>query len=124
MSKSANTLLALLTGAAIGAGVGLLYAPDKGSKTRKKLRDEADKAKGKLDKQWKQTSKNLTDSAQKAKYNFEAKLNDTLSSASHKADDVLLAMEQKLEELRQKNAKFHTKAATEEVKSKVKKTTA
>ena len=27
-----NVLLALLTGAAIGAGIGILYAPDKGGK--------------------------------------------------------------------------------------------
>ena len=37
-NDSGNTLLALLTGAAIGAGIGILYAPDKGTKTEKGLR--------------------------------------------------------------------------------------
>ena len=37
-NESGSVLLALLTGAAIGAGVGILYAPEKGEKTRKKLR--------------------------------------------------------------------------------------
>ena len=36
-SNTGQTLLALLTGAAIGAGIGILYAPDKGSKTRKQI---------------------------------------------------------------------------------------
>ncbi len=37
MANTGNTLLALVTGAAIGAAVGLLYAPDSGEKTRKKI---------------------------------------------------------------------------------------
>ncbi|MEZ4968396.1 MAG: YtxH domain-containing protein [Flavobacteriaceae bacterium] len=40
-NDSGNTLLALLTGAAIGAGIGILYAPDKGTKTRKKIKKRA-----------------------------------------------------------------------------------
>lgn len=38
MANTGSTLLALITGAAIGAGVGLLYAPDSGEKTRKKFK--------------------------------------------------------------------------------------
>ena len=38
-NNTGNTLLALLTGAVIGAGVGILFAPDKGSKTRGKIKD-------------------------------------------------------------------------------------
>ena len=36
-NTSGNSLLALLTGALIGAGIGILYAPDKGTKTREKM---------------------------------------------------------------------------------------
>ncbi|MDR6299790.1 YtxH domain-containing protein [Mesonia maritima] len=120
MANTGNTILALLTGAAIGAGIGLLYAPDKGENTRKKLNKEASKAKGRLDKQVKETTSNLNKSAQKAKLDFEKKLDSTLSSASYKADDILVAMEGKLEELRKKNAKFHAEAKKEEVKDKAK----
>jgi gas vesicle protein len=36
-----KTTLGLLTGIAIGIGIGMLLAPDKGSETRKKLTDTA-----------------------------------------------------------------------------------
>ena len=39
-NDSGNILLAVLTGAIIGAGAGILYAPDKGEKTRKKNKKE------------------------------------------------------------------------------------
>jgi len=38
MSKIGNTLAALVLGAAIGVGVGILFAPDEGKKTRKRIR--------------------------------------------------------------------------------------
>lgn len=43
MANSGNTFLALLTGAAVGAAVGLLYAPDSGENTRVKLSKDAKK---------------------------------------------------------------------------------
>lgn len=106
MASTGNTLLALITGAAIGAGVGLLYAPDSGDKTRKKLKKDAQSAQDKLNKRYQETSSNLTDKAKKAKTDFERRLEETLSSASHKADDILASMETKLEELRKQNAKL------------------
>jgi gas vesicle protein len=120
MANTGNTFLALITGAAIGAGIGLLYAPDKGENTRKKLNKEAKKARKQLDEQVRETSSHLSDSAKKAKLNFESKLEETLSSASYKADDILGAMEDKLEALRQKNAKLQMDVKKEEVKTKAK----
>ncbi|MBZ9730674.1 YtxH domain-containing protein [Salegentibacter sp. JZCK2] len=106
MANTGSTLLALITGAAIGAGVGLLYAPDSGEETRKKLKDESKKAQDRLNKKYTETSSNLTEKAKQARVDFEARLEETLSSASHKADDILTAMETKLEELRKQNAKL------------------
>tara|TARA_R110002124_G_scaffold17532_3_gene73347 strand:+ start:216118 stop:216495 length:378 start_codon:yes stop_codon:yes gene_type:complete len=123
-SNTGQTLLALLTGAAIGAGIGILYAPDKGSKTRGKISKETKKAQKKLNKQIKETSSTMSAKAQQARLSFEQKLEDTLSSASYKADDILLAMEDKLEALRKQNAKLQKETTTAKAKSSVKKATA
>lgn len=45
MSKKTNALMAFLVGAAAGAILGVLYAPDKGSNTREKLSFRLDKYK-------------------------------------------------------------------------------
>jgi uncharacterized protein YjbJ (UPF0337 family) len=42
-SNNNNLFLTFLAGAAAGAVLGLLYAPDKGSETRKKVMDQANK---------------------------------------------------------------------------------
>ena len=44
-NNTGNVLTALVTGALVGAGVGILYAPDKGKRTRKKIKKSAVKAK-------------------------------------------------------------------------------
>ncbi|GAK95909.1 hypothetical protein JCM19294_2691 [Nonlabens tegetincola] len=38
MAKTGNTIIALAAGAALGAIAGILYAPESGKKTRKKLK--------------------------------------------------------------------------------------
>src|SRR5690554_2344320 len=113
-SNTGQTLVALLTGAIIGAGIGILYAPDKGSKTRDKLGKEAKKAQKKLSKKVKETSHNLSKKAKLAHVIFEEKLNETLPTANYKADDILVALEDKLEALRKQNAKFQIKNGSKE----------
>ncbi len=49
MSKRSNSTLAFLLGAATGAILGILYAPDKGSSTRDKLSFLVDKYKNELE---------------------------------------------------------------------------
>ncbi|HLW31261.1 MAG TPA: YtxH domain-containing protein [Aequorivita sp.] len=120
-SNTGQTLLALLTGAAIGAGLGILYAPDKGSATRDKLSKEAKKTQKRLNKQIRETSSNLSEKAQRARHSFEQKLNETLSSASYKADDILVAMEEKLEALRRQNAKLQVDSTLDKAKAAAKK---
>lgn len=106
MANTGNTLLALVTGAAVGAAIGLLYAPDSGDATRDKLSKDVKKAQDKFNKKYEEATSNLTTKAKQAKVDFESRLEDTLSSASYKADEILAAMESKLDDLRKQNAKL------------------
>jgi gas vesicle protein len=89
-NNTGNTLIALLAGAAIGAVAGILMAPDKGSKTREKIKDSFEKAKGNL----------------KKKFDVEETYEDLLSTMSHKTEDVISFLESKLADLKKQNAKF------------------
>ena len=121
MAKSGNTLLALVTGAAIGAVAGLLYAPESGEKTRKKLRSKAESARDEFESYARTTYDELADRAGIAKKSLEEKLESTINSASHKADDIIVTLERKLEQLREQNAKLQKESAVKATKANVEK---
>lgn len=105
-NDSGSVLLALLVGAAIGAGVGILYAPDEGSKTRQRIRDKAEEASDDIVRRVSNARDELTRTAEDQKAEFDKKLEDTISKMSYKADDIIAGLEKKLEELRKKNAQL------------------
>lgn len=49
MANKSNILLAAVAGLAVGVGIGLLLAPEKGSKTRKKIKDKVNDLAGKIE---------------------------------------------------------------------------
>ena len=51
-NKTSNGIIALLAGAAIGVGLGILFAPDKGSKTREKIKEGLDDLKDQTKTKW------------------------------------------------------------------------
>lgn len=104
--NTGNTIIALLTGAIVGAGFGILYAPDKGTKTREKIKEKAISAKDEISSRVSKVADEITQRAEATKEEFEHRLDKAVTSMSYKAEDIINAMERKLEELKAKNAKL------------------
>lgn len=107
MSKNTdNTLVALLIAAGIGAAMGILFAPDKGSKTREKLREGFDDAKNDLQDKLEIAGEELLDKFTDSKIDLEQTFGVVVESLSHKTEDVISFLEEKLAELKKQNAKL------------------
>lgn len=102
-NKTRNTFIALVTGTLVGAGLGLLYAPQSGKKTRKQLLKEAENAKKVLEDKYDEAASQLSDFADTAKDKFEKQLDSTISEAKAKSEDVIAYLEKEFKALQEKN---------------------
>lgn len=107
-SNTGNIIIALLAGAVIGAGVGILLAPDKGSATRQKLKDNLGKGKDGLLDKYHELAQLLHRKAENAGEDISEFLDNAIASGIHEKDELISLLEDKLELLK-KGAK---KAAT------------
>ncbi|MEC5165208.1 gas vesicle protein [Flavobacterium sp. PL11] len=103
-NSTGNTFIAVLAGIAIGAGVGILYAPEKGSKTRKKINEGLSDAKNDLHQKYDTVSAQMSDKITVAKFDLEETYQDLVSNMSHKTEDVISFLENKLADLKKRNA--------------------
>jgi gas vesicle protein len=109
MSNNTNSVLALLLGAAVGAGVGILFAPDKGSKTREKIKDGFDDAKDNLKHKFEDVKHQLRKKFEGSKHDLEGTYEEMISDMSYKTEDVISFLEMKLADLKEQNAKLQKK---------------
>ena len=104
MSRNTNLGLALLVGVAVGAGLGILLAPDKGSKTREKIKDGIDDAKKKVKDKYDSVSADIKERIKNS--NPEEAYDEIVSTLNQKSEDVIKFMEEKLAKLKSEAAKF------------------
>lgn len=101
MIKQGFKVAAVLAGAAIGATMGVLMAPDEGKETRKKLSDgfksTADDMNTKVD----DLKNRVQGFVNSQKEDFNTSFDKLVNKADHKKDDVIAALERKLAELKQ-----------------------
>lgn len=106
MSTTRNLITGILGGVAVGATLGILFAPAKGSKTRKRIKktveDSTDTIVEKTH-EWKDQLNHLFTSK---KGEFQEELDRMVDHMSLKADDVIDALEKKLAMLKDENEKI------------------
>lgn len=104
-NNTGNTFLAVLSGAAIGAVLGILFAPDKGSNTREKIKDGFDDAKNDLKNKYEEASDELKKKFSVSKNSLENSFDLLVSNMNHKTEDLISVLEEKLSELKEQNRK-------------------
>jgi gas vesicle protein len=77
MANTTNTLLGFLAGAATGAALGILFAPDKGSRTRKKIKRKAEKV-----------GDDVKASIEEKMEDLKDYMNDTLNNMKERFSDI------------------------------------
>jgi gas vesicle protein len=101
-NRTGDTFLALLIGTAIGVGIGILFAPDKGTTTRRKIKDTFDDSGDDVLKKFNDVISKLQNKASDARSSFE----EMASEGSYKTEELITLLEQKLKVLKEENAKF------------------
>lgn len=99
-SSTGNIVVALVAGVAVGVGLGILLAPDKGSKTRKKIKDGLGSTKEDLLEKLNGFLEGIQTVGEDVASNFEEILEKTTPKDKEDKEALISMLEQKLEALK------------------------
>lgn len=103
MSNESNTMLGFIAGAATGALLGVLFAPDKGKKTRKKIAREVKKTQEQLLNEASNIKENVLETYESASKTVEDNLDHLMSNFSDQSEEAITKLEAKLDSLKKKS---------------------
>ncbi len=98
----------LILGTAIGTGIGMLIAPEKGSDTRSKLKKEGADIKDQFVSDFKEVREDLSMAAKSGKEKFKEEEQDFKVKASVHVEKVIPFLEKQLASLKKKNNTWQT----------------
>ncbi len=93
----------LIFGALIGAGIGVLLAPEKGKVTRDKLKKEGKDIKDQITQDFTEVKEDVSKAAKSGKDKFKEDMKDFTSKASYKTEKAITFLEKQLAKLKEKN---------------------
>lgn len=96
----------LALGLLVGAGIGILLAPEKGSVTREKLKKEGKAIKDQITEDFKEVKDDLNKATASGTAKFKEDFKDFKTKASHKTEDVITYLEKQLAILKEKNKAY------------------
>lgn len=98
--NTGNVVLALLAGAVVGAGIGILLAPEKGAVTRQKIRDGVGKSKDDLIDKYHELAQLLHRKAESVGENLSEFIDKAIANGNHEKDELIAMLEAKLDALK------------------------
>lgn len=102
MNSSAKTILGLLAAGAAGVAIGMLLAPDKGSKTRKTIKDKLSETSEDLS----EVVNNIISSGQELLHFGKERLDETKNTAASKANELRSKANEVKEDIRHEGTKI------------------
>lgn len=99
MSNRSNTGLAFIIGAAIGAGIAILYAKDEGTVTRQKIKKGFGEQKQHFQNKFSEIGDTIK-SRVPSKEQIEATFDELTENVNEKTHDIISSLEEKLQKLK------------------------
>jgi gas vesicle protein len=99
---SNNSILALIAGVAIGAGLGILFAPDSGKKTREKLKSNIDEYSDELQTHLQELKSKIQATATDVGEHFTDRTDDIKSDVIEDTELTIAKLEARLAQLKDK----------------------